>query len=333
MKEYKYTGENCLSELSLHDCVVSRLCARGLDLVLDMEFMEVCRGPLNPYPQAHSTGRGKIVFMDVESLRCLADGQEFALPGAGLGEMTVLDYDERDGGGKFHAEMYMAFNSGADFYGLTLEFSFGRSRVMWDEYAEVSWFERWLLGGDFVGRVEPLLDCAGKSFAESVRDLYAAMNLVYWRRELGEGRSEEAYRLALGDLYGLELSDEEERFVIHAFETLVIDGSPLDLFCIGCLGKYPTKDEVEFLFSRLVATDASDEVRLVALIREVAFWRPDGLADFLARLSRSPGLSEEFAGYLAAELRFVRGEVSSMSEPSVDYDSDGGGRRVRWRAG
>lgn len=185
--------------------------------------------------------------------------------------------------------------------------------------------------GDFGRRVAPLLDCAGKTFAECIRDLCAAANLVYWRRERGAGRSEEVYRLVLGDLYGIGLSDAEERSVVRAFEALVEDGPPLDLFCIGCLGKYPTKDEVDFLFSRLLATDSSDEVRLVALVRELGFWRPDGLVEFLSALSRSPGLSENLAAYIDGELRFLRGESSSLSEPSVDYDADGGNRRIIWK--
>lgn len=63
MEEFKYISENTLNDISLHDCTCTKISMDGADLVFSMEFMEVCsEHHLNPFPLAHQTGEGKIVF-------------------------------------------------------------------------------------------------------------------------------------------------------------------------------------------------------------------------------------------------------------------------------
>ena len=67
MENFKYISENTLNDISLHDCTCKKISTEGSDLILSMEFMEVCsEHKLNPFPLAHQPGEGKIVFKNAE---------------------------------------------------------------------------------------------------------------------------------------------------------------------------------------------------------------------------------------------------------------------------
>ena len=97
MENFKYISENTLNDISLHDCTCKKISMESRDLVFSMDFMEVCsEHKLNPFPLAHQTGDGKIVFKNAEIKKCLFDDYDLlankkTLADFCLEDLTVLD--------------------------------------------------------------------------------------------------------------------------------------------------------------------------------------------------------------------------------------------------
>lgn len=337
MENFKYISENTLNDISLHDCTCKKISTEGSDLILSMEFMEVCsEHKLNPFPLAHQTGDGKIVFKNAEIKKCLFDDYDLlankkTLADFCIEDLTVLDYDENPYKDKYLAKIFMIFLPGEEFYGITLEIAFEKSIVMWDEFRGVSWFEPFNKGYFIWNKVRTLLDFEDKNFLQKNNDLYTAISLVYKKREKGPGYSEEVYKLVLDEeLYNHELNDIEEEYIINFFECLIIRHSELDIFCIGCLGKYPKKEEYNFLFDQLKESIFKDECRAVALLRELNFWQNPSYTEYLDSIKDSAQLPQKLKSYIVQTIKFKKNEIKSMSEPSVRYDDSGKNRYIEW---
>ena len=225
----------------------------------------------------------------------------------------------------------MIFLPGEDYYGLTLEIVFEKSIIMWNDFRQVSWFEPFNKSSFIWNKIRSLLDLEGKTFLQKQNDLYTVINLVYKIRETGPGYSEDTYKIILNDeLIKHELNNVEEKFIIDFFKCLIIRHSELDIFCIGCLGKYPTKDDYEFLFTQLKQSVFEDECVTVSLLRELNFWQSSSYIAYLEALKVPEHLSSEFKHYFSKIIEFKRGKVGNMSEPSVRYDNNGKNRYIEW---
>ena len=337
MQDYKYISENTLTDISLHDCGCEKIYMSDTDLVFDMEFMEICsEHELNPFPLAHQTAEGKIIFKNVEIKKCQLDDYDVlankkTISDFCLEDLTVLDYDENPFENKYFAKIYMIFLPGEEFYGISLEITFEKSIVMWNAFTRVSWFEPFGKSRFICNEISPLLDLEDKTFLQKQKALYIAINLVYKIREKGPGYSEKAYKLVLGDaFYNHELLDVEEEFIINVFKCLIIGHSELDIFCIGCLGKYPKEDEYQFLFEQLKQSIFKDECLAVALLRELNFWNSSAYLEYLETIKTSDKLSSNLKDYISQIIKFKKREITNMSEPSVEYDNDGKNRHIEW---
>lgn len=151
-RNYRYIGEDTLQYVSLHDCDCSHLYYADDCLIFEMEWMEILRThPLNPFPQAHQSGEGRIELVEPrivectlavkgsEEIRSVSDVREMD-----YGEMEFLICDEacREEGTDVHyAEMYMIFDRDSCYDDLSLKIEYRKSLVMWDAFHAVSWFE------------------------------------------------------------------------------------------------------------------------------------------------------------------------------------------------
>ena len=337
MKEYKYISENSLTEISLHDCGCEKIYINDKDMIFNMEFMEICsEHELNPFPLAHQSNEGKIIFKNVEIKKCQLDDYNVLdnnknISDFSLEDLTILDYDDSFLGNKYFAKIFMIFLPGEDYYGLTLEIVFEKSIIMWNDFRQVSWFEPFNKSSFIWNKIRSLLDLEGKTFLQKQNDLYTVINLVYKIRETGPVYSEDTYKIILNDeLINHELNDVEEKFIIDFFKCLIIRHSELDIFCIGCLGKYPTKDDYEFLFTQLKQSIFEDECVTVSLLRELNFWQSSSYIAYLEALKVPDHLSSEFKHYFSKIIEFKKGKVGNMSEPSVRYDNNGKNRYIEW---
>ncbi len=337
MENYKYTSENTLSDISLHDCSCKKISREDGDLIFTMEFMEVCsEHKLNPFPLAHQTGEGKIIFKNAEVKKCLFDDYDLLANKKTLADfcpedLTVLDYDENPFKDKYLAKIFMIFLPGEEYYGITLEIAFEKSIVMWNEFRNVSWFEPFNKGAFMWNNIRALLDFEDKSFMQKHNDLYTVINLVFKKREKGPGYSEKIYKLVLGEeLYNHELNDIEEEYIINFFKCLIIRHSELDIYCIGCLGKYPKEEEYNFLFDQLKESIFQDECLAVALLRELNFWQNPSYTEYLDSIKDSDKLSQKLKAYIHQTIKFKTHKITNMSEPSVGYDDSGKNRYIEW---
>ncbi|MDE6516387.1 MAG: hypothetical protein K2L18_00850 [Acetatifactor sp.] len=153
-QHYKYISENSLKELYLHDCDCSHLYFQDDRLIFEMEWMEVLAShPLNPYPQAHQSGPGRIELIHPEIIECSLtengtahdDWKDLQL--SKVEELDFSDAEFRDctetkNDKIYQAEMYLAFyERNAPYYAISIHIAYEKSIVMWDALNDVSWFE------------------------------------------------------------------------------------------------------------------------------------------------------------------------------------------------
>lgn len=152
--DYKYIRENCLEQLSLHDCLCSHLYFQDDRLIFEMEWMEVLAShPLNPYPQAHQSGPGRIELIHPEIIECSLtenrrtfndDWKYLQLSTMGeldFSDAEFIDYTETRTDAVYQAKMYLLFERNAPHYAISIRIAYEKSIVMWDALKDVSWFE------------------------------------------------------------------------------------------------------------------------------------------------------------------------------------------------
>ncbi|MDE7222502.1 MAG: hypothetical protein K2O34_01820 [Acetatifactor sp.] len=148
-QHYKYISENSLSYVYLHDCCCRLIHFEDSRLIFEMEWMEIlAQHPLNPYPQAHQSGPGRIEFISpriidsalaetgVDTVRQLYAAEEFDFR-----DTEFLRYSEEKNGNLYQAVMYLIFYDNTAYNNLAIELTFEKSLIMWDELNDVSWFE------------------------------------------------------------------------------------------------------------------------------------------------------------------------------------------------
>lgn len=151
-QDYRYTSEDTLRYLSLHDCDCSHLYYAEDCLVFVMEWLEVLSShPLNPFPQAHQSGGGRIELVRPRIVSCSIARREGSrvqnvsdvgeLDYSGLEFLDCEETDRRTKEGVYHAKMYLIFDRDSNYSDISLEVEYEKSRVMWDAFHGVSWFE------------------------------------------------------------------------------------------------------------------------------------------------------------------------------------------------
>lgn len=149
---YRFSSENCLAQLSLHDCACSRLSFRDGQLICEMDWMEVRpEHPHNPYPEAHQSDAGEIRLIApklLEGTLNVFDSKNHASvsrPLRSLGELDFRDlefvrFDEQRQDGRFLAKLFLIFDPNDRYDSLSLALEYERSVVRWNALGAVSWF-------------------------------------------------------------------------------------------------------------------------------------------------------------------------------------------------
>ena len=150
MDGFRYVSENTVEHLSLHDCDCSAMRSDGEDLVFEVEWIEVlATHPDNPFPQAHQSGRGRIVLHGaVIEQGVLIKGDDHKTPITDIAQVKgfeILQFDEERKDGGFELSVLGIFSGVkkadyADYIEMKIRYS--SSTVMFSELGEVSWFER-----------------------------------------------------------------------------------------------------------------------------------------------------------------------------------------------
>lgn len=117
--DYKYINENCLEQLYLHDCLCNHLYFQDDRLIFEMDWMEVLAShPLNPYPQAHQSGPGRIELIHPRIIECT------------LAESSIAQNNPQ--------------SRNSLYYGIFIQMAYEKSIVMWNELNDISWFEDYI---------------------------------------------------------------------------------------------------------------------------------------------------------------------------------------------
>lgn len=147
MDGFRYVSENTIDHLSLHDCDCSAMKSDGEDLIFEVEWIEVlATHPDNPFPQAHQSGRGRIVLHGaVIEQGELIKGDDDKTPMTDVSQVKgfeVLTFDEQRKDGGFELSLYGVFSGNEDADYIQMKIRYSSSTVMFSELGEVSWFER-----------------------------------------------------------------------------------------------------------------------------------------------------------------------------------------------
>ena len=150
MDGFRYVSENTIEHLSLHDCDCTAMQFDGGDLVFEVEWIEVlATHPDNPFPQAHQSGRGRIVLHNaVIEQGELIKGDDDKTPITDASQVNgfeVLSFDEERTDGGFELSVLGIFSGfrGAEYADyIEMKIRYSSSTVMFGELGEVSWFER-----------------------------------------------------------------------------------------------------------------------------------------------------------------------------------------------
>lgn len=151
-QEYRYVSENTLKHVSLHDCDCAHLYYTENRLVFEMEWMEVLKGhPLNPYEQAHQSGKGRIELLHPKLVECTIlkkDGESLVINDIRVpdySDIEFLEFEEvhtKENKDVYRADMYMIFYERDCCYGgIALSVEYRKALIMWDDLGDVSWFE------------------------------------------------------------------------------------------------------------------------------------------------------------------------------------------------
>ena len=149
MENFKYSSENTLQHLSLHDCVCTKLFYENNSLIFEMDWMEVLpTHPDNPFDQAHQSGSGRIVLFDpiADSLK-LAHWRSNEFKALTLTEnieindLEILDFNEEKTKDGFILSLYGVFGRNSQFDSLEMSIRYSSSKVMFNDLGAVSWFE------------------------------------------------------------------------------------------------------------------------------------------------------------------------------------------------
>lgn len=152
-KLYRFSSENCLEQLSLHDCACSSLSLRDGQLVCEMDWMEVRpEHPHNPYPEAHRSDAGEICLIGpklLEGTLNVFDPKDRTPVARPLHSVEELDFrdleflrcDEQREDGRFLAKLFLIFDPNDQYDSLSLTLAYERSVVRWNALGAVSWFE------------------------------------------------------------------------------------------------------------------------------------------------------------------------------------------------
>ena len=149
MTDYKYISENTIEHLSLHDCDCTAMKLDGEELVFELEWIEVlATHPDNPFPQAHQSGKGRIVLHGaVIEHGVLIKGDDDKTTITDISQVKgfeVLSFDEERTDGGFELSVLGIFSGfrGAEYADyIEMKIRYSSSTVMFSELGEVSWFE------------------------------------------------------------------------------------------------------------------------------------------------------------------------------------------------
>ena len=145
MDGFRYVSENTIEHLSLHDCDCTAMQVDGGDLVFELEWIEVlATHPDNPFPQAHQSGRGRIVLHSAVIEQGVLEKGENKAPISDASQVKgfeVLSFDEERKDGGFELSMCGVFHGVKDADYIEMKIRYSSSTVMFDELGEVSWFE------------------------------------------------------------------------------------------------------------------------------------------------------------------------------------------------
>ena len=150
MDGFRYVSENTIEHLSLHDCDCTAIERDGEDLVFEVEWIEVlATHPDNPFPQAHQSGRGRIVLHGaVIEQGELIKGDDDKTPIADVAQVKgfeILQFDEERKDGGFELSLLGVFSGvkNAEYDYIEMKIRYSSSTVMFSELGEVSWFEQY----------------------------------------------------------------------------------------------------------------------------------------------------------------------------------------------
>ena len=146
MDGFRYVSENTIDHLSLHDCDCSAMRSDGEDLAFEVEWIEVlATHPDNPFPQAHQSGKGRIVLHGavIEQGELIKDDNRTRIADVSqVKGFEVLSFDEERKDGGFELSLYGVFSGIEDADYIQMKIRYSSSTVMFGELGEVSWFER-----------------------------------------------------------------------------------------------------------------------------------------------------------------------------------------------
>lgn len=153
MKNYSVISENTIDFLSLHDCQCSHFYYDKEKLVLEMEWMEVlATHPENPFEKAHQSGEGRIELFSPKIIEgqlhlamkegCPPITRNIAIDDMDFRDVEVLVCEEEKVQNGFQSKWFFRFDwDHAQYDSIALRICYEKSKVMWNELNEVSWFE------------------------------------------------------------------------------------------------------------------------------------------------------------------------------------------------
>lgn len=156
MTPFRFVSQNTIDHLSLHDCVCSQLTVNSAEIVFEMQWLEVLAShPDNPFPQAHQSGKGRIVLHKpvVKSGELTTGDTQTQIPEtAVIKDFEILEFDEQATESGFELSLYgvSVGEPKADF--IEMKIAYESSEVMFDELGEASWFE--VMAQDMFGALE-----------------------------------------------------------------------------------------------------------------------------------------------------------------------------------
>ena len=158
---YKFTSENTLEYIHLHDCVIDNVVISDTKIIFEFEHIDVLpEHPLNNYPNAKCTSTAALIFEDFEVIESIlfdtssiekkhiiveqdAVKRSLDIKDLAIG-FEVLQAEQKP-----EQEHYFVYEVHgisphkyrSDFGMFTLKFS--NVKVCWNEFVNDSWFVNW----------------------------------------------------------------------------------------------------------------------------------------------------------------------------------------------